>query len=134
VAEQSPAQATTFVGGFEFARRLRDPQLREALRTIGWESGQPIVMTTDAEPVVEIVARVSFHEVTGRALIVMTDDSEPRKFRIMAAVVAHEPMSGPTIELGPDASIGMLYSALHPCGNYMPSEWMQTYSFERLEN
>jgi hypothetical protein len=38
----------------------------------------------------------------------------------------------PMIEASPDTSIGMLYSALHPCGEYVPAEWTQPVRFERV--
>lgn len=132
MADRTPSQMTTFAGGFEFARRLRDPDLRTALRSVGWQSGQHVVIAADDETVLDVVSRIAFHETGGRALIVVTDNTEPRSFRIMYAEVASDSASVPVVELGHGASIGMLYASLHPCGTYMPSEWMKKLTFERL--
>ena len=132
MVEHKATRTTTFAGGFDFARRLRDPELRVALRAIGWKSGEHVVIAADDETVVDVVARIAFHETDGRALIAVTSDAEPRSFRMMMAEVAKGAAQGPVIELGHGASIGMLHASLHPCGTYMPSEWMQRLAFERL--
>jgi hypothetical protein len=129
-------QAPTFAAGFDFARQLRDPDIRRVLRALGWTSGQHVVIAVNDEPVVDVVARIVFHETDGRALIAITSAAHgdgPRKFRFMLAVVAPETaheVEG--IDLGPGASIGMLYDALRPSGTYIPSEWVKALQFERV--
>lgn len=129
-------QAPTFAAGFDFARQLRNPHIRGVLRALGWTSGQHIVIAVDDEPVVDVVARIVFHETDGRALIAITPprhDDGPREFRFMLVVVAPEASDDTEgIDLGPSASIGMLYDALQPSGTYVPSEWVKALQFERV--
>lgn len=132
-------QAPTFAAGFDFARQLRSPHIRRVLRTLGWTSGQHVVVALDDEPVVDVVARIVFHETDGRALIALTQEpqgGEPRSFRFMLVVVAAATSDGGMgLNLGPGASIGMLYGALQPSGTsstYVPSEWVEALQFERV--
>lgn len=129
--ERSP----TFTAGFNLARQLRNPQIRAVLRALEWTSGQHIVIALDGEPVVDVITRIVFHETDGRALIAVTDGSasRPESYRFMVAEVAKVPADAPGgLDLGPSASIGMLYDALHPSGTYVPSEWVRALQFERV--
>jgi hypothetical protein len=99
VVDRTPPRMTTFAGGFDFARRLRDPGLRAALRSAGWLPGRHVVIAADDEAVLELASLMVFHATGGHALIVVTDDTEPRRFRIMYAEVANESASVPVIEL-----------------------------------
>jgi hypothetical protein len=134
LAERGEAAAETFAAGFEFAHRLREPGLRQALNRIGWASGQHVVMAVEDEPVVDVISRVEFDDTDGRAYIAIHDKNEPRDFRFLVARMAHtEDGDAPeTIRLGPEASIGMLYAAVSPCGTYVPSHWPQPLLFERI--
>ncbi len=127
-----------FDAGFNFARRLTDAGFRKFLKDNGWRSGDNIVITVDEEPVVDVIYRVSLHETDGRvrAFIAIVDDREEYGCRLLIVEKASE--SGPPAErhvvrldLGPGASVGMLYDALSPCGTYLPSEWSQELLFER---
>jgi hypothetical protein len=93
-------------------------------------------MAVDEEPVVDVIARITFHETGGRAFIAIPDDEQPGGFRFLMAGVANQP-PGPhdpePLALGPGASIGMLYSAVvERCGTYVPSEWTRALLFERV--
>jgi hypothetical protein len=137
VVERSEGdKSATFSAGFSFARQLRNPQIRAGLRALGWTSAQHIVIAVDDEPVVDVVARIVFHETDGRALIALTSSEsteEPRRFRLMVVEVAKAmPGSAADLKLGPGASIGMLYDALHPSGTYLPSEWVKALQFARV--
>ena len=124
--------------GFELARRLpRDASLRKRFTDSGWKSGDHVIVALDDERVVDVVARMLMHETGGHAHIVIPDPRDAHGFRILAVRVAapSEQHSHPakTIELAPGASIGMLYSALQPCGTYLPVEWIKELLFERID-
>lgn len=124
--------------GFDLARKLpRDASLRKRFTDSGWESGDHVIIALDDERVVDVVARMLMHETGGHAHIVIPDQAEAHGFRILVARVAPWPEghSHPAkmIELAPGASIGMLSSALHPCGTYIPTEWTKELLFERID-
>lgn len=135
MAERNGIEAATFTAGFDFARRLRDPDFRALLRRLGWQSGQHVVMAADNEPVSDVMARVTFHETGGRAIIATPDPTQRHGFRLMAVEACHDDDCDERerVELGPEASVGMLYSALQPCGTYVPNEWMRALLFERVD-
>src|SRR6266536_4299741 len=91
VAERNDAGVQTFPAGFDFARRLRDPEFRSLLRRLGWKSGQHVVMAVDEEPVVDVLTRVVFHETGGRAFIAIPDSAERYGFRFLLCEVVTEP-------------------------------------------
>jgi hypothetical protein len=126
----------TFSAGFDFARQLRNPHIRAVLRALHWTSGQHVVIALDDEPVVDVVARIVFHETDGRALIAVTNTAaktQPPQFHFMVVEVARaQPDASVDLDLGPGASIGMLYDALRPSGTYVPSEWVKALQFERV--
>lgn len=128
----------TFADGFTFARRTRDPQFRQHLKDIGWHSDQDIVMAEDTEPVVAVLARIIDDQVSSPCLIAIRYDSEPFGFRFLFAEVSHAerrwwhaPRRRSQINIAADASIGMLYSSLQHCGEYIPNEWVKPVLFER---
>lgn len=133
MARHDDVAAATCDAGFEFARRLRDPEVREVLKRLNWKSGQHVVVAVDSEPVIDVVTRIQFHETGGRALIASPDERESCGFRFLLVEVGHEAVEGAEqLQLGPGANLGMLYAALEPCGTYMPSEWYQPLLFERV--
>ena len=124
--------------GFDLARRLpRDASLRKRFTDSGWESEDHIIVALDDERVVDVVARMQMHDTGGHAHIAIPHPAEAHGFRILVVRVA-APKDGHShpakvIELAPGASIGMLYSALQPCGTYLPGEWTRELMFERIE-
>jgi hypothetical protein len=121
--------------GSAFARCLRDPEFRAHLKTIGWESGQHVVPALDEEPAVRVIARMLVNGTPSPALIVIPVDEDLREFRFMFAemVVARRlPWRRRKVPMiPPEASIGMIYSALQPCGEFVPNGWGQPVLFER---
>lgn len=133
MARNATADAT-FSAGFEFARRLpRDPELRSMLKRLNWTPGQHVVMALESEPVVDVMARISFHETDGRAFIAIPDPNESVGFLVLLVVVvtSAEIHVADPVPLGPGASIGMLCELLRPAGTYVPSEWSHALLFER---
>ena len=122
----------TFASGFDFARRLRDPAFRDFLKEQGWTSGTHVVIAVDDEPVVDVLQRVALHA-EERAFIAIVDNEAEFGFNLLIAeILAKRPHNAQRITLGEGASIGMLYSALEPCGTFMPSKWAQEVLFERV--
>lgn len=121
--------------GFELARKLpRDASLRRRFTASGWQSGDHIIIALDDERVVDVVARMLMHETGGHAHIVIPNPAEAHGYRILVVRVAPQlEQHTKAIELAPGASIGMLYSALQPCGTYLPAEWTKELLFERID-
>jgi hypothetical protein len=116
MVEREDAGAAIFAAGFDFAKRLRDPEFRTVLKRMGWQPGEHVVMAVDDEPVVDVIARMMLHEIGGRAFIAVPDRIPPSGYRFLVVEVAESDERPDPIELGPEASIGMLFAALHPCG------------------
>lgn len=135
MAQRDATNAPTFAAGFDFARRLREPNFRALLKKLG-ASGQHVVIAVDDELVVDVIARMTFHETGGRAFIAVEDAVEPYGFRVLLVAVAHEPPDDDQpdrIELGHGASIGMLSELLRPCGTYIPPSMLtRNLIFERV--
>lgn len=127
----------SFADGFTFASRSRDPQFRQYLKQIGWRPDQDVVMADDGEPVVAVITRIIDDQVSSPCLIAIRHDDEPLGFRFLFAEIGrpwwHSPLRRRKnqIHIAADASIGMLYSSLHPCGEYIPNEWVKPVLFER---
>jgi len=134
ISKEHPA---TFAAGFTFVRRQRDPEFREYLKRIGWIPGQDVVMADDAEPVGAVLARIIGDQVSSPCLIAIEHPDEPFGFRILFAEIGrprwHHLLRRrrTPLDISPDASIGMLYDSLHPCGEYVPNEWVKPITFER---
>jgi hypothetical protein len=123
----------TFKAGFDFARRLRDPEFRALLGCHHWDHGMQVVMAVDEEPVVDVISRMIMHEAGPRAFIAIPDSNEEYGYRLLTVEVSPAGQRQPDpIELGPSASIGMLCAALEPCGSYLPSDWTEPLVFERI--
>lgn len=133
MAQRDVTESPTFAAGFELARRLRDPAFRAILNRLRCPSSEHIIMALDDEPVVDIIGRMMLHRTGGRAVIAIPHPDEPFGFRLLGVEVTHEePSDAELIELGPGASIGMLYTHLQPVGTYVPSELSRPLLFERV--
>jgi hypothetical protein len=73
---------TTMRVGFDFARSLRDPRLREFLRTVG-AARTHIVAATAETTVAEVLCRVEVNGVPSPFLIVMPDEQAAFGFRFL---------------------------------------------------
>lgn len=133
MAQRDVTQSPTYSASFEYAKRLRDPAFRGLINRLKFSADRHVVIASDEEPVVDIVARIMFHETHGRALIAIPDEDEPFGFRLLGVEVVTDPGENPAapLELAPGASIGMLYSHLQRCGTYVPSEWSRSLLFEK---
>jgi hypothetical protein len=122
--------------GFDLSKRLRDRAFRAHLKELGWESGQHIVPALDEEPVGQVVARMIINGTPSPCLIAIPKPEAEFGFWFLSVEVAPRSKRRwgkrtPTIEINPSASIGMLYTSLQPCGDYLPSTWTQPLRFER---
>lgn len=116
----------------EYIRRTLNADFRKYLKTIGRQNPQHVVLMFDEEPVSSLVIQVRRRRTTAPILIVIPTEGAPFGYRFMWAVTAADHETAPSIDVPPTASVGMLYSALHPCGEYVPSEWSQPVRFERV--
>ncbi|MDQ7903318.1 hypothetical protein RB614_02130 [Phytohabitans sp. ZYX-F-186] len=133
-SEERPA---TLASTFDFARRQRDPGFRRYLHDIGVTSQHDIVIAFDDEPVVSVVARIIHNHTSSPCLIAIPHPDEPYGFRMMfaeaGAARTHWPAKRPDpVQLGKDASIGMLYSALASSGEFVPGEWVRPVVFKQV--
>jgi hypothetical protein len=54
-------------------------------------------------------------------------------FAEAAPTKTHWPAGRPdVVKIGKDASIGMLYSAITPCGEFVPGDWMRPVVFKQV--
>jgi hypothetical protein len=118
--------------GTAFGNRMRDAQFRAHLRSIGWRNPQHIVTALDHEPVSDVVNRMLVNGTPSPVLIIIPAEAEPFGFRFMWAGVKTDEQDVAPIPVPATASIGMLYSALQPSGEYIPGEWSQRVLFERV--
>lgn len=138
MTERDMSAQTSFDAGFDFARRLRDPAFRAFLKSCGWTSGQHVIMAADSEPVLDVIARLITHQTDGRAFIAIPNERERYGFRLLIAEPAplkkrwgRSARRVERIKISREATIGMLYEALHPC-EYIPTEWNRPLVFERV--
>lgn len=133
----SEARPATLASAFDFARRQRDPEFRRYLQDIGVTSEHDIVIAFDDDPVASVVACMIHNDTSSPCLIAIPHDGEPYGFRMMFAEAGpakkHWLARRPDpVKLGRDASIGMLYSALASCGEFVPSEWVRPVVFKQV--
>lgn len=124
----------TFDAGFAFVRLGRDPAFRRHLRDIGWRNDQDVIMVGETETIEAVLTRISTNASSSPCLIAVPMESEPFGFGLMfAGISTHSRWRRRPhqIDIAPSASIGMLYSSLRPCGEYIPSEWVKPVLFER---
>jgi hypothetical protein len=136
VAKPEAEQPATFAAGFEFARRLRDPEFRALLERHHWRPGERVVMADGDEPIVDVISRMVLHETGSRAFIAIPDQREPHGFRFLTVETVEATADNierpDLVQLAPGASVGMLYAALQPCGAYVPSDWTGPLLFGRV--
>lgn len=119
----------TFTAGFRFMHKMRDPGFRAFLKQHGWMPGGHVVMASEDEPAIDVMARILLHDTGGRAMVAIADNTQKYGFKLLSITVGHPPRKGifrrrvETINIDPSADIGMLYSAFDRCGEYVPSEW-----------
>jgi hypothetical protein len=118
--------------GMAFARRTADARFRKYLLSIGWRSGQHLVFALDYEPVSDVMNLMRTNGVSTPALIVIPAEQEPFGYRYIWVVTTEDHAAAPRIEVAPTTTVGMLYAALQPCGEYVPAEWSQPVRFERV--
>lgn len=127
-----------FTGGFEFARRLADREFRDFLRSRGYRPGQAVVIAVEEESIRNVVLRIMENGNASPCLIAIPCASERFGFRLLFAQVGparrrwHPSRRVPTIAITPEASIGMLYAALQPCGEFVPLEWARPVVFQKV--
>lgn len=132
----SDPPSDAFTSGFQLMRRMRDPDFRAFLKQQGWIPGVHVVMASDDEPVVDVMARMILHDTDGYAMVAIADEQRRFGFKFLSIVAPSRPRSLlryllvdllrrriRAIHIAPNASIGMLYAAFDRCGKYVPSEW-----------
>jgi|SRR6266516_7511466 len=115
-----------------FDRQTLDARFRQHLEDIGLRNGQHIVPALDYEPVSYVMNVMRANEVPMPALIVIPAEQEPFGYRYIWVVSAGDQPAAPRIEVAATTTIGMLYAALQPCGEYVPAEWSQPVRLERV--
>jgi hypothetical protein len=119
---------------FDFLRLVRDPDFRRLLDRLGYEPGQNMVIADDDEPFVAVISRLIAKGMAPPCLIVIPHEGEPLGFRFINTSVADARpwrRRPPMVTISPESSVGMLYSALGPCGEFIPSGWTQPMRLER---
>lgn len=130
----------TFDAGFDFARRMGDPDFRDRLEASGWQTGSHIVMAVDDEAVVDVVCKVMLHSGSKAFIAITGKDDEDDGFRMLSVRVARERkrdallpfLREDAIPLGPGLTIGMLYDSLRPAHPYVPGDWSKNLLFEKV--
>ena len=128
---------SSFDAAFRYAKLGRDPEFRQYLKDIGWHSGQDIVVATETEPVIEVLDRIFSDGASSPCLIAIELRAERFGFGLLFAEVRRASWRtilrrrAGRIDIAPEASIGMLYSSLQRCGEYIPNEWVKPVLFER---
>lgn len=121
---------------FDLSKRLRDRAFSAHLKALGWKSGRHIVPALDGEPVGQVVARMIINGTPSPCFIAIRKPGAAFGFWFLSVEVARRPKRrwgkrSPAVEINPAASIGMLYTSLQPCGDYLPSAWAQPLRFKR---
>lgn len=124
--------------GFRYASLARDPEFRHYLKTIGWHSGQDVITAAEDEPLVEVLERIIRDGSSSPCMIAIELPGERFGFGMLFAEIDNRPRwhhllrrRPEPIEISPDASIGMFYSSLRRCAEYVPNEWVKPITFER---
>lgn len=119
--------------GHGFMQRMRDPEFRSYLQSIGWAPGQDVVVALDDEPIVSLLSRLAFNEASSPCLIAFPRQEERFGYGLMLMAVVparswwrRRHPQGQAVS--PQASVGMLYSSLTRCDAYLPSEWVGSTS------
>jgi hypothetical protein len=115
-----------------FGRRMADARFRRHLDRIGWRNPQRLVFALDDEPVSDVMNLMRVNGTPTPALIVIPAEQEPFGYRFIWVVSTEDHPAAPRLEVPPTTTVGMLYAALQPCGEYVPAEWSQPVRFERV--
>jgi hypothetical protein len=116
-----------------FARREHDKRFRKYLTSIGFQNRQDMTMAFDHEPVSDVMDIILSMPLEWPVVIVIPTESAPFGYRFIWVVKeSADEHTAPPVEVSPTTSIGMLYAALQPCGEYVPREWSQPVRFERV--
>jgi hypothetical protein len=121
-----------FSAGTEFGLRGNDHRFRQYLRSIGWRSGQHMIPMLDHEPVSYLAGLLEHNRTPLPALVYIPTPEAPWGYRFIWVEPAEGGTDVPMVEVSPDTSIGMLYTALHPCADYLPEDWTTPVRFERV--
>lgn len=118
---------------FEFARRQDDPAFRAHLRQHGWEPGVDVVIALDGDSVVSVVRRLVINGTSAPCLIAIPAPSEPYGFALMLAAPGHEPAdAAEVVKITRESTIGMVWSSMQRCGEFVPDHWAQPVLFEKV--
>jgi hypothetical protein len=125
--------------GFDFARRQDDPKFRRFLKSAGWTPKMGVMIALDEDKVVTVARRIAFNEPGAPCLIVIPNKLEPYGFTFLFAEVARvrwgrRLLRSAPQEIHPDSTIGMVWSSLQRCGEYIPGDWFQPVMFEKIAN
>jgi hypothetical protein len=116
-----------------FSRQTLDRRFWEHLKSVGWQDRQTMTMALDHELVSDVMDRILSMPLEWPVVIVIPTEAERFGYRfIWVFNEAADEQIAPPVEVSPSTSIGMLYAALQPCGEYVPSEWSQPVRFERV--
>jgi hypothetical protein len=85
----------------------------------------------DHEPISYLVDLIRVNETPLPALLYIPTEGAPFGYRFIWIEPAGDG-DVPNIDISPETSIGMLYAALQPCGEYVPAEWSRPVRFERV--
>jgi hypothetical protein len=122
--------------GFDFANRQDDPKFRRFLKRAGWTPEMGVMIALDEDKVTTVARRIAFNEPGAPCLIVIPNKLEPYGFAFLFAEVAKvrrwQPFRAAPQEIHPDTNIGMVWSSLQRCGEYVPGEWFQPVMFEKV--
>jgi hypothetical protein len=120
---------------FGLLRLVRNPDFRQLLDRLGYEPGQNVVIADDEEPFLAVISRLIANGMAPPCLIAIPHEGEPLGFRFINAAVLQTRSwrrRAPMVEISPESSVGMIYAALQPCGEFVPSGWTQPMRLERL--
>ncbi len=95
-----------------------------------------IMVALDEDRVVTVARRMAFND-PAPCLIVIPNPLERYGFAFLFAVVAKvrrgwNPLRETPQEIHSDSTIGMVWSSLQRCGEYVPRGWFQPVMFEKV--
>ncbi len=135
----SNGEDAAVAASLDFVRRQRDPAFRRHLADIGWHSGQSVVVALDDEPMFSVLAKIIINGATSPCLIVIPHSAEDASYRFLVAEVGQARRRAPwrkakiqVLDIKPSSSIGMVYSSMQRCGEYVPNAWTQPVVFEKV--
>lgn len=81
----------TFDAGLDLARRLRDPELRAALKGLTGSNSHHIVMADPDESISSVMDRLFDHGVLYQAVVAIPDPADELGFRFLGVTVDGPP-------------------------------------------